>query len=475
MPPRYLAAVTCPSCGTRFQTPIEQVVDVRVDPAAKNRVLSGTVNVAACPACGAGGPLNIPFIYHDPENEVALLYLPVESGPNEVERQRAAGRLTRQLMDSMAPEERKGYLLRPETFIGMESLIKRVLALEGVPEDDMAHSQPQREFLGTLLQASSDEWAGLLQEQADLVDEGLFAFLEYVVQLSGMTGQQVADAEKLQALHEYLVQETEIGRSLAKRSEVVRGFADNPTRETLLDALVAAPDDETLRVLVQAGASMMDYAFFQYFVQRIDSTDAPGDKATLQALRRTVLDLRDELIAQNEDAVRERSMLLGKLLATEDPQRMAQSHMSELDELFFVVMGSQLREAQQHNRTAEVEALQRVAGAVNRVIEGNMPPEIALIRRLMAAPSDDRLAQALEASREMLTPRLLQFLEALESQMREQGQDEAAERLVKIARMAREYVPVAEPPAAAPSAPLSEEPSATQEERTPSGLIIAKR
>ncbi len=482
MPPRYLATVTCPSCGTRFQTPVQQILDVRVDSDAASRVLSGGINVAMCPNCGNGGALNIPFIYHDPDKEVALLYLPVDSGPGMVERQQAAGKLTRQLMDSMPPEERKGYLLQPETFINMDSLIKRVLELEGVSEDDLARSQEQREWVAALLQAPQEQWPEMVAEKEALVDDGLFAFLEYVMQLSQMSGQQAADSETLQALHEYMVEKTELGQVLAKRAEVLRGFADDPTRESLLDALVQAQDDEAIAMLVQSGVSLMDYTFFQQLNSRIDAASG-AEQETLQALRRTVLDQRDGIVEQGEATVRERAMLLGKLLATEDPVKMAGSHLSELDDLFFTVLGSRLQEAQQQEDQGAVAALQRVGAAVSQVMESNMPPEIALTRRLMAAPSDAALLEQLQAVRQVLTPRFLQFLEALEGSMREQGQTETAERLVVIRQKAQEVAPQAaqsEQPTAETSqvATSTEPPLASAgdgEERTPSGLIIAKR
>lgn len=481
MPPRYLATVTCPSCGTRFQTPVQQILDVRADSSAASRVLSGAVNVATCPQCGTGGALNIPFIYHDPEDEVALLYLPVDSGPNMVERQKVAGRLARQLMDSMPPEERKGYLLQPETFISMDSLVKRVLELEGVSEDDMARSQEQREFVAALLEAPQEAWPGMVDEKADLVDEGLFAFLEYVMQLAQASGQSGLEPEKLDALHEYLVQETEIGQDLATRSEIARKFSENPTRETLLEALIEAPDDELIAVLVQSGAALMDYGFFQKLNKRIEEADEE-EAAALKKLRRTVLDIRDEMVEAGENAVRERAVLLSKLLSTEDPVRMAGSHLTELDDLFFTVLGTQLQEAQQEGDEESVEALQKVRAAVNQVMESTMPPEIALTRRLMAAPSEEALREQLRAVKDMLTPRFLQFLQALEGSMREQGQEEAAERLVEIRAKAQQFV--SEPsPVAATSAEPPQVPDAKQdqgelsdgEERTPSGLIIAKR
>lgn len=480
MPPRYLATVTCPSCGTRFQTPVQQVLDVRVDPDAASRVLSGSVNVAVCPNCGTGGALNIPFVYHDPEKEVALLYLPVDSGANMVERQKLAGRLTRQLMDAMPPEEKKGYLLQPETFISMDTLVKRVLELEGVSEEEMARSQSQREFVAELLQASQDQWPEMVAEREDLVDEGLLAFLEYVMQLSSVNGQQAGDAESLEALHEYLVQETAAGQSLAKRSEIVRGYAENPNRETLLGALIQAPDDDTIAMLVQSGVSLMDYGFFQKLNARIEEA-SEEDQTALKQLRRKILDLRDDIVEAGEEAIRERAGLLSKLLMTEDPVRMASSHLSELDNLFFTVLGSQLQEADQQGDQETLEALQKVASAVNQVMESTMPPELALTRRLMAAPSDEALTQQLNAVRQALTPRFMQFLEALEGSMREQGQEAAAERLSEIRAKAQQVAPsraaapTVEPPAVPQEEEQEPEPVGDGEQRTPSGLIIAKR
>jgi hypothetical protein len=113
-----------------------------------------------------------------------------------------------------------------------------------------------------------------------------------------------------------------------------------------------------------------------------------------------------------------------------------------------------------------------------------MPPEIALTRRLMAAPSDEALMEQLQAISQLLTPRFLQFLEALAGSMREQGQEEGADRVIQIRAMAQTVAaggaPPAVPqvvPASAPPVPATEstQRSADGLERTPSGLIIARR
>ena len=76
----FVARITCPSCQNQFQAPVEQVLDVSNDPSARMRVLNGLVNVAGCPHCGMRVALSLPFLYHDPEKELALVYMPMEAG-----------------------------------------------------------------------------------------------------------------------------------------------------------------------------------------------------------------------------------------------------------------------------------------------------------------------------------------------------------------------------------------------------------
>ncbi|HOU14286.1 MAG TPA: CpXC domain-containing protein [Anaerolineae bacterium] len=478
MPQRYYANVACPACGTRFQTPIEQILDVRVSPEVKNRLLSGSVNVAVCPNCGMGGPLNLPFIYHDPEKEIALLFLPAEVGNTEVQRQQAAGRLTRQLMDAMPQEERKGYLFQPEVFLTLENIVKRVLELEGVTEEDMARNQKQRAFLDHFLSALEEEWPQLIANNEALVDEGFFSLLQYMMQVVAMAGTDGGDFAKVQKAYAYFVENTALGKLLSRRSEVLQTFADNPDQNTLLEAMIAAPDDDTVAVLVQSGISLMNYTFFQMFVQRMESTTDPQEKARLAELRRTILEIRDSLTEASEGVARARAELLEKLLNTEDPLKMARSYLSELDDMFMMVLRSEMTAARNRGDKPAVEALQRVAGVINQVTEENMPPEIVLVRRLLMTSSEEQMLDILQKNQRLLQPAFFQFMQNVEATTREQGDTQAADQLAHIRALAERYALQPEAPQAAPTAPQPPTPPQTPppaENRTASGLIIAKR
>jgi len=475
MSPKYYATVACPACGTRFQTPVEQILDVRVSPEVKNRLLSGGVNVAMCPACGNGGALNVPFIYHDPEKEVALLFLPFGIGNGEVERQKLAGQLTRQLMDAIPQEERKGYLFQPETFITMENIVKRVLELEGVTDEDMERSEKQRAFLDKFLSALEEEWPALLADNEALLDENFFGLLQYTMQVIAMSGASGGDFSKVEKGYNYLVENTAIGQLLNKRTEVVRKFADDPTQTTLLEALIAAPDDETVKVLVQSGLGLMDYSFFQQLVYRMEATEDPEEKAHLTQLRRKILETRDAIMEASEDIARERAQLLEKLLNTEDPLKMARSYLSELDDTFALVLRSELTAARTRGDKHSLEALQRITTVLNQVTEENMPAEVVLARRLLMATSDEQAHEILKSNQQLLQPQFFQFLTGIEASSREQGETQTADQLARIRALAQQYAPQPEVAPEAPPAAAQPPTPPEDETRTASGLIIAKR
>ena len=311
------------------------------------------------------------------------------------------------------------------------------------------------------------------------MDEGFFGLLQYTMQVVAMSGANGEDFQKIQNGYNYLVENTAIGQRLMKRSEVLRGFADNPDKTSFVDALVAAPDDDTVTVLVQSGISLMDYAFFQMLVQRMESAEDPVEKERLAELRRTILRVRDEIMEASQQVARNRAALLDKLLATEDPLRMARSYLSELDDALAMVLRSELTAARNRGDNETYEALQRVARVINQVTEENMPPEVTLARRLLTAPSEEQMREMLQNNRQLLQPSFFQFLDTLESTTREQGEPETAEQLAKIRVIAQQYMPPqpeAAPQAGAPSQAPSASPQAPpdSETRTPSGLIIAK-
>jgi len=70
--------MSCPSCRQPFGAILEQILDVGIDPSAKERLLSGRINLITCPFCGYRGMVGTPLMYHDPAKKLAIVYVPME-------------------------------------------------------------------------------------------------------------------------------------------------------------------------------------------------------------------------------------------------------------------------------------------------------------------------------------------------------------------------------------------------------------
>ena len=96
MYPPQTVSVTCPVCGRQFPAQVQTIIDVGQDPEAKSKLLRGQINVATCPQCGNAGMLSAPIVYHDPDKELFLCFLPSEL--NSDEQHRFVGDMTNRLM-----------------------------------------------------------------------------------------------------------------------------------------------------------------------------------------------------------------------------------------------------------------------------------------------------------------------------------------------------------------------------------------
>lgn len=463
---QMMARVTCPSCNQSFVAPLEQILDVEVDPAAKSRLLSGQVNMVVCPHCGSAGALNLPFIYHDPEKELALIYAPMEAGRNDVERQKFIGSLSQALLNQLPPEQKKSYLLNPQEFFTLDGLIKRVLEAEGVTEEMMEAQQAKAELVGQLLEADSDEERrGLLREHAEDLDEEFFQIFQVNFNQVESSGNQEL-IEQFEALEELLLEETETGRWLAQRAQAFRELQEEPTQKKLVDLLIEAKDEATRAALVTFGQPLIDYAFFQQFTHRIEGADTDAERERLRGLRKEVMDIREELRDQAQQVVEEKRDLVRALLASEDAELLARRRVADMDELFFNVLVAQLERARQAGDEETAQRLEEVLQLTRGLMEEMIPPEVLLLSRISEAEDEEEIRQILDQNEELITPNLVRMLEGVAAQLQERGEGQAAERIGTALSIARAHVPEG----AGAEELLRKGPG---ERQTPSGLVMA--
>ncbi|MEA3374723.1 MAG: CpXC domain-containing protein [Chloroflexota bacterium] len=432
MPQQRVARVTCPACNQPFDARVEQILDVGEDPSVKTRLLNGLINVAQCPHCGSQGALNVPFLYHDPENELALVYMPMDMGGDREQREQTIGRLTRRVMDQLPAEKRRAYLLQPEVFLTMDNLTKRILKEEGVTEEMLEEQREKAELLQRMAEAASDEsLEAMIEANDEKIDELFFYMLTQNLELAQATGQDEA-AQTLRHLRDKLLELSTEGQAIRARNEMLEALRDEPNRDKLLELLVETEDKATREMLVSFGRPMMDYLFFQNLTAKIKATSDQEEKQRLTDLRREILDIRDRLDEEAQALYEARSALLRDLVMSDDPRELARRRIDEIDEAFLNVLGANLQQAHKREDEDTLEALREVWGVVMGLMEEAMPPELRLINRLMAAEEEDHIERLLEESKDLVTERMVQFIEETEAKAREEGDLETAEQMALV-------------------------------------------
>ncbi|MFO7740807.1 MAG: CpXC domain-containing protein [Anaerolineae bacterium] len=432
MPQQRVARVTCPACNQPFDARVEQILDVGEDPSVQTRLLNGLINVAQCPHCGSQGALNVPFLYHDPENELALVYMPMEVGGDREQREQTIGRLTRRVMDQLPAEKRRAYLLQPEVFLTMDNLTKRILKEEGVTEEMLEEQREKAELLQRMAEAASDEsLEAMIEANDEKIDELFFYMLTQNLELAQAMGQDEA-AQTLRHLREKLLELSTEGQAIRARNEMLEALRDEPNRDKLLELLVETEDKATREMLVSFGRPMMDYLFFQNLTAKIEATSDQEEKQRLTDLRREILDIRDRLDEEAHALYEARSALLRDLVMSDDPRELARRRIDEIDEAFLNVLGANLQQAHEREDEDTLDALREVWGVVMGLMEEAMPPELRLINRLMAAEEEDHIERLLEESKNLVTERMVQFIEETEAKAREEGDLETAEQMALV-------------------------------------------
>ncbi len=155
----------CPRCRQPVVADITQLLDLNQDPTAKQKLLSGAVNMIQCQSCGYTGALNSPIVYHDPEKELLLTYFPSELGLPVNEQEKLIGPLIKQATDRLPAEKRKSYLLTPKTMLTMQGLIETILEADGITREMIKEQQSQIKLLQQLMTIPADSRAEVIKQK----------------------------------------------------------------------------------------------------------------------------------------------------------------------------------------------------------------------------------------------------------------------------------------------------------------------
>ena len=174
---------SCPRCKSPLIAEIEQLFDLFQDANAKQRLLSGQTNVIQCPSCGYNGMLATPIVYHDPDKELLLTFVPPEMGLPVNEQERLIGPMINQVVNRLPAEKRKGYLLRPQMMLTFQTLIERILEGDGINKEMIESQQKRLALLQRLLTIpQAEDRIQVMKQEEALIDQTFFAMLSRLLE-----------------------------------------------------------------------------------------------------------------------------------------------------------------------------------------------------------------------------------------------------------------------------------------------------
>ena len=431
MPETQAVQIQCPNCRTVYQAPVRSVIDVGKNPQFRQAFLAGQLNIAVCPKCRLGGPLELPLVYHDPAAEFLAIYFPQHLNIPEVEKQRMIGELTQNLMRDLPAEQRKGYFLNPRQFFSRQSLNDAILGTMGVSQEELDRQRNKLKMIDQLrVMADYPKGLELMIKGKDAqFDYEFFLLLSNRLAQAEAAGDEKA-AGQLGALRERLMAVTTFGKKAAKQQEAIASLKEVKSAEEFLDK-VAALDPDTANAVAVAARPLLDYTFFQKLTDRIEASRGP-ERERLTQLRDRLLETTRRLDEATRAAVQDSTALLQELLASRDARAAVREHIAEIDDTFLAVLSANMREAERRGSRSALERMTAIYEEIMSLIEESQPPEIRLINRLLDAPYPEGTRAMLKENQAELTPDTLELMSQLAEEFEQRDSSEGRETAKRL-------------------------------------------
>jgi hypothetical protein len=403
-------------------------VDVGEEPELKEELLQGQVNYAECPQCGMGGILSAPLVYHDPEKELLITYVPSELGMSADEQEKYVGSLVNAVMNNLPAEQRKSYFFQPKTALTMESLFDMILEAEGISKEVLESQRAKLRMLSEFVAAVDDQERldELIEEHREELDYTFFLLLSDMIDAQKERGDEESTAQ-LQSLREKLLEQV---------SPAMPTVADeDASYDDLIEMLQEKEAGDTWRTTIALNRMRLDYGFFQHLTNRIDAAESSGDTETVEKLtklRERILgeiDAQDQLVREAED---EASLLIMQLSEAEDLDAAIREHQDELDQVFISVLARYESTARSRGNAERAAKLHKILETALAVIEERLPADLRLINRLLRAEHPEETDQVLEEHRGMLNDEFVETYDRYVSQLEEGHDEELVEHMSRV-------------------------------------------
>ncbi len=439
--------ITCPNCHTPYPAQVFQLLDVGQQPEIKEYILSGQLNMAVCPNCGASGQISTPLVYHDPANELFMTFVPPEMHMDHIQREQIIGSMVRQIMEATPMAQRKAYMLQPQVILTFQTFMENILETEGITKEMIARQRQQSELLGKLANADSDVRDYLVKENMKLLDEQFFAMLQQIIDYAA----QANDDEqmvKLTNLRAKLMVGTPVGKEIEKRQIALHAFSRDAKAQgggvsadlLLKHILINQNDDAIIDALVMMGQDALKYEFFQQFSAEIEKVEKSGDLVQAQRLldiRTRLVAIYDEMRERSNQMMAEAAATLKMILEAEDMQTAVAENFQRLDDAFMYFLISRINQADEAGNAKQAAQLRQIQETIVAVADAQVPPEIRLLNQMLEAPTDAEREQILDENPQLVSLEMLQVMDAVQQQIEQQGQLDILENVKSSIAMIR--------------------------------------
>ncbi|HVO44179.1 MAG TPA: CpXC domain-containing protein [Aggregatilineales bacterium] len=465
--------ITCPNCRQPFTAILEQIIDAGRDPQAKARLLSGRTNLVTCPHCGYQTVLSTPLIYHDAAKQLLIVHMPMELNLPQREQDRLIGNLTNAIINSLPPDQRKGYLFTPKSALTLQSLVEMVLEGDGITSDVLEAQRQKMGLVETFMQADPDSLEGLVKEHDAELDLEFFTMLTAATEAALTNGRRDM-AEQILALRDKLLELSSTGKqalqtaalqeqAIQEVANALNALGDQASYRDIVDLTLSIARegtsegndglaDEKLRALVGLARPMMDYTFFQELTQRVDA--ATGDeKAFLASVRDLLLELTRVVDQQQERMIQNATETLRAIVNSPDPDAAIRERLELIDDTFLAVLSANIQKAEQNKDVGSAAKLKLIFDKIVGMLQESAPPAVKFINELMSYPTQEEAEKRLADRVHEFGGEIVQWMDMLSQDLASRSGNSGAafERLLHLREAAAQLL--AEEPKASPEAP----------------------
>ncbi len=435
--------VNCPNCRQPLVADVQQLFDVNIDPTAKQRLLSGGANIIQCQFCGYSGNLSTMIVYHDPDKELLLTFIPPDIGVQRNDQERLIGSLINQAITNLPQEKRKGYLFNPQSVLTIQGLIERVLEADGITKEMLQAQQKKLDLLQRLATITDKKtFETIVQQEDALIDEEFFMLLNRLGEVA-MAGGDRESAQKLVELQRSLIEVTSYGKQIkAQSDEIQKAMKDlqaagaELTREKLLEMLIESESETRLNALVSLARPALDYSFFQLLSERIDQAK-PDNRSHLVSLRTTLLGLTEELDRQMEEHRKQSHELIEAILETNEIDQAVAQALPAVDEIFMQELQDMLKEARDKGDLSRSGGLQKIIETLQK--SAQQPAGVALVEEYLDAEDEAARQKFLESHQDSISQEFLDLLSNLTMQVQSSQDKQIVDHIMSANRQALKF------------------------------------